>query len=237
MRPLTSWHMSIDHVVYGTSDLDVAEEWFESSFGLRSVPGGPHDGLGTTNRIIPLGNGTFIELLAIADHAQAGGSPLGAALQARIAHGDAFLGWAVAVQDLRPIVARLGLSLAAITRQGMTAQLAGVSESLATPGVPFFIERRTHRPVRSVAPDGISWIETACDPPRLDRWLGGHTLPIRLASGDPGVRAIGVGSHELRPNSSCQSAQQAIFKHRGSDGHDPGVRFGEPTSLSRLAEG
>ena len=203
--PSTS-HLRIDHVVYGTSDLDLAEQGFESRFALPAFPGGRHDGLGTVNRIIPLADGSFIELLAIADPVQAGRSALGGALQARIAREDAFLGWAVAVQDLGPIVARLGLSTATIARQGMTAHLAGVAESLAEPGLPFFIERRGSWPIRRSSPAGISWIEVACDPTSLDRWLRPHTLPIRLADGDPGVLAIGVGDHEIRPDRRSRPA-------------------------------
>jgi catechol 2,3-dioxygenase-like lactoylglutathione lyase family enzyme len=189
----------IDHIIYGTSDLEAAEAWITARSGFSAVAGGHHDGLGTHNRIVPLGDGSFIELLAVADHAQASRSPLGAAIQARITQRDGFLGWAVAVDDLGPYVERLGLSTTTVGRQGMTAHLAGVTESLAEPGLPFFIKREAQgtAPCRTV--NAISWIELACDPTRLEHWLGTHTLPIRLVEAEPGVHAVGIGSCELRP--------------------------------------
>jgi hypothetical protein len=192
--------MRIDHIIYGTSDLDAAEAWFESTSGLSAVPGGPHDGLGTHNRIVPLGDESFIELVAIADRVQASRSAVGAALREGIARGDGFLGWAVAVDDLQPIIARLGVSRIAVTRQGMTARLAGVTESLAEPGLPFFIERTPHHPPRGSEAGAITRIEVACNAPRLAFWLGRHKLPVRIVNGDPGVRAVRVGNCELRPS-------------------------------------
>ena len=59
--------MRIDHIIYGTADLDAAEACFTSKAALTAVPGGAHDGIGTHNRIVPLGHGSFIELLAVAD--------------------------------------------------------------------------------------------------------------------------------------------------------------------------
>jgi hypothetical protein len=45
----------IDHVIYGTADLDVAAVRIEAQLGLTTVAGGRHDGVGTHNRIVPLG--------------------------------------------------------------------------------------------------------------------------------------------------------------------------------------
>jgi hypothetical protein len=190
----------IDHVIYGTVELDAAAARVNADLGLTAVPGGRHDGIGTHNRIVPLGGGSFLELLAIADPEEARGSALGAALQAGIARGDGLLGWAVAVDDLRPVAARLGTSITTVGRQGMTARLTGVAESLAEPCLPFFIERGPGRHARDAggATDGISWIEVAGDAGRLEQWLGGVALPVRVGDGEPAVRAIGIGKQELR---------------------------------------
>jgi hypothetical protein len=74
----------IDHVIYATADLEVAAARLEGELGLPALVGGRHEGLGTHNRIVPLGGG-YLELLAVADPAEAAGSRLGRALQARIA--------------------------------------------------------------------------------------------------------------------------------------------------------
>ena len=99
--------MRIDHVIYATADLDAAAARVEAAIGVAARGGGRHDGIGTHNRIVPLGGG-YLELLAVADADEAAGSALGAAIQSRIAgHGDGLFAWAVAVEDVGP-VARSG---------------------------------------------------------------------------------------------------------------------------------
>jgi Glyoxalase-like domain len=95
----------IDHVIYATRDLDAAAARLETALGVAAVAGGRHRGLGTHNRIVPLG-GSYIEVLAVCDPEEAASSTLGAALQAHIEQeGDGLMGWAVAVDDVRPVAA------------------------------------------------------------------------------------------------------------------------------------
>jgi Glyoxalase-like domain len=191
--------MRIDHVIYGTADLDVAAGRMQAEFALTAVAGGRHDGLGTHNRIVPLGDGSFIELLAVADPDEANDSALGAALMTAIQGGGGLLGWAVAVDDIQPIAARLGIPITSVGRQGRTARLVGVAESLAEPYLPFFIEHDASRPAPPVtSPTRIAWIEVAGDAARLKHWLADAALPVRVVSGPPGLRAFGIGDHELR---------------------------------------
>ena len=71
--------MRIDHVIYGTQDLDVAQALIERSLGLEVRPGGHHDRQGSHNRIVPLGN-AYLELMAIDDREEAAASPIGQVL-------------------------------------------------------------------------------------------------------------------------------------------------------------
>ena len=192
--------MRIDHVIYGTADLDVAAARVQERLGLTVIAGGRHDGQGTHNRIVPLGDGSYVELLAIADPQEAQRSPVGSAVQAIIERGDGLLGWAVGVEDVDVVARRLGTTVTTVGRQGMTARLTGVAEALAEPSLAFFIERRAERrsPLVAGAPDAISWIEVAGDARRIERWLGEVELPVRVVDGEPGVRAIGIGERELR---------------------------------------
>jgi hypothetical protein len=178
----------IDHVIYATADLDAAEAVIRD-FGLDVVPGGVHEGLGTHNRLVPLG-GAFLELLAIHDPAEAEGRGFGPALLRR---GEGLLGWAAAVEDLSAVIDRLGLSVMTVARQGMTAQVAGVEEAMREPYLPFFIERKGDH-----APSRIEWIEVGGDAERLRTWLGGADLPVRAIDGPPRVVAMGVDGRELR---------------------------------------
>lgn len=175
----------------------MAAAQIEIELGLQAVAGGPHDGLGTHNRIVPLGDGSFIELLAVADEQEAKGSPLGAALLAGIARGDGLLGWAVAVEDVEGVAARLGTSVTTIGRLGMTASLTGLRESLDEPFLPFFIQRGATRFASDTEP-AITWIEVAGDAERLSRWLGDAALPVRVGDGPPGVQAVAIGQRDLR---------------------------------------
>lgn len=193
--------MRIDHVIYATADLDAAAARVEAELGLVAVAGGRHEGLGTHNRIVPLGRG-YLELLAVADPEEAASSELGRAVHARIAaEGDGLLGWAVAVDDVRRVAARLGTPITTIKREGMSARLTGLADALHEPFLPFFIGRapRVAEPGASGEAGGITWIELAGDRARLARWLGGAELPVRVVNGAPDVRAIGVGDREFRP--------------------------------------
>jgi hypothetical protein len=178
----------IDHVIYATADLDAAEARIKD-FGLDVVPGGRHEGLGTHNRLVPLG-GAFLELLAVRDPEEAEGVGFGAALLER---GEGLLGWAAAVDDLAAVVDRLDLSVMTVSRQGMTAQVAGVEEAMRAPYLPFFIERKGDR-----GPSRIDWLEVGGDAERLRTWLGGAELPVRAVDGPPRVLAVGVDGRELR---------------------------------------
>jgi glyoxalase-like protein len=66
----------IDHVIYGTADLAAAAARIEAQLGLTAVAGGRHDRVGIHNRIVPLGDGSFLELLAVADPEEAARSAL-----------------------------------------------------------------------------------------------------------------------------------------------------------------
>ena len=110
------------------------------------------------------------------------------------------MGWAVALDDVKPVAARLGSSITTIARQGMTARLTGLAESLRRPFLPFFITRDSgvEDPGATGGAGSIAWIEVAGDRALLEHWLGGAELPVRIVKGAPGVRAVGIGARELR---------------------------------------
>jgi hypothetical protein len=192
--------MHVDHVIYATADLDGAATRLETELGVSAVRGGRHEGLGTHNRIVPLGGG-YLELLAVWDREEAASSAIAAMWQARVEQeAEGLMGWAVAVDDVEPVAARLGTQVTTITREGLTAQLTGLAESLRQPFLPFFIARDPGVPDPGAAGDAgrITWVEVAGDAGRLERWLGGAELPVRVSGGEAGVRAVGIGDRELR---------------------------------------
>jgi hypothetical protein len=190
----------IDHVIYAAVDLDAAAARVERELRLLARAGGRHEGLGTHNRIVPLGGG-YLELLAVSDPAEAASSDFGRSLVARLARGgDGLLGWVVAVDDVDPVAQRLGTTITTIRRAGLSARLTGLAEAMRDPFLPFFISRDPG--VRDPGIDGdaggITWIEVAGDAARLEHWLDNSMLPVRVVDGPPAVRAVGIGEREFR---------------------------------------
>jgi hypothetical protein len=190
----------IDHVIYATGDLDAAAARVERELGLVARAGGRHVGLGTHNRIVPLGGG-YLELLAVADPEEAASSDLGRALIARLdGDGDGLLGWVVAVDDVDSVARRLGTTVTTITRSGLSARLTAVAEAMREPFLPFFLARDPGIPDPGVDGDagGISWIEVAGDAARLREWLDSAPLPLTVVAGPPAMRALGIGRLQFR---------------------------------------
>lgn len=190
----------IDHVIVAAADLDAAAARLEAEHGLSAAGGGRHEGLGTHNRIVPLGGG-YLEILAVADSEEAARSQLGRALAARIAQtGEGLMSWAVAVDDVVPVAERLGTPVSTIVRQGFSARLTGLLEAMAAPFLPFFVARGPgiEDPGGSGDAGGIEWIEVAGDSDRLDAWLSGARLPVRVVDGAPAVCAVAISGRILR---------------------------------------
>ena len=187
-------------MIVAASDLDAAAARLVGEHGFRAVGGGRHEGLGTHNRIVPLGGG-YLELLAVADASEAARSQLGRALSARITQaGDGLMAWAVAVDDVVPVAERLGTPVSRVVRQGLAVRVTGVLDAMAHPFLPFFVARDpgVEDPGASGDAGGIEWIEVAGDRDRLDAWLGEARLPLRVVDGASAVRAVGIGGRILR---------------------------------------
>jgi len=191
--------MRLDHVIYGTADLDAAQRRIESELGLEVLPGGHHVGQGSHNRIVPLGDG-YLELMAIDDPAEAATNPFGQVLLEVLA-AERLVGWAVLVDDIEAVAARNGTPIYTVRRETLGASVTGVQEALREPTLPFFIgaNERGTRPGAARDAGGLTWIEVAGDATRLREWLGGAELPVHVVAGSPAVRAIGIGEREFRP--------------------------------------
>ncbi|MGH2716987.1 MAG: VOC family protein [Actinomycetota bacterium] len=194
----------IDHVVWRVNDLEPAGEHLHDRFGLVSVPGGRHPGWGTANRILPLGP-SYLELIAVVDEGEAAGDPTGRRWLERRTEPEGPLLLCLRTGDIDAAAARLGLEVGRKSRirpDGVEIawRSAGLDIAMERPWLPFFIDwevplglhpGRTPIPGGGPASGGISWVQVGADPAELAEWLGGESVPVRLA-GSPRVNALGV---------------------------------------------
>jgi hypothetical protein len=135
--------IKLDHVVLAVRDLDEASDRLAAEHGLAALPGGRHDGAGTANRIVPLGD-AYLELLAIVDAGAAAASLFGRLVSARLERGEGFAGWCLRTAALDGLAVGLGLEQASASRvrpDGVELRwrLAGVEQAIADPSRPFLI--------------------------------------------------------------------------------------------------
>ena len=194
----------LDHVILGAADLGATAGRLESEHRLPSLPGGRHQGLGTENRIVPLGD-AYVELMGVADPDEAAANPFGAWVQAQVTAGDVWLGWCLRTDDLDAVCARLGLDPLPMSRVRpdgfeLRWRLAGLELAREEPWRPFFIQWDApddELPGRAggetqAAGARIAAVEVAADEDALREWA--YELPgtVRIAEGEPGVQAVSV---------------------------------------------
>ena len=198
----------IDHAIYAVGDLDAAGEQIYEREGLASVPGGRHEGWGTANRIIPLGE-TYLELIAVVDAEEAESSDFGRAVLRAVTEDRPLVGWVVATDDIEGVARRLALEVerkSRSTSDGATLswRLAGMEAAMETGVLPFFVqwegEGDGHPGAAEVEhdadPEGIAWIEVCTDDEeRLREWLGDDAdLPVKVTEGDPALAAVAIAT-------------------------------------------
>ncbi len=98
--------MKLDHLVIGTRDLEEGTNYLEHCLRCTLAPGGQHLGFGTHNRLLNLGRGCYLELIALdpsqtlIDGANALFGLNSASIQSRIANGPQLIAWATSCEGL-----------------------------------------------------------------------------------------------------------------------------------------
>jgi hypothetical protein len=133
----------VDHILLGIDDLERGMEQFEKLTGVRPVQGGKHP-RGTHNALVSLGDGTYLEILAV----QPDVAPPKEYEGLKQLHSLTPIGWAVSSKDSTQLRNRLTAAGMAVTEStaGSRTTPAGTTLSWQTFGLkegfdeaPFFI--------------------------------------------------------------------------------------------------
>ena len=197
----------IDHVIYAVDDLDAAGASLFDREGLASVPGGRHEGWGTANRIVPLGE-SYLELIAVVDVDEAEESEFGRAVRRALTEEHPLVGWVLATDDIDAVAKRLDLEVEEKSREAedgstLSWRLAGLERAMKTGALPFFVQWDVppeQHPGAAEArheadPRGIAWVEVCAeDRDEVREWLGDDAgdLPVRITDGNSALAAAAI---------------------------------------------
>ncbi len=200
-------HATVDHLLYGSPDLELGIAEVERLTGVRPVYGGRHPGLGTHNALLSLGAGVYLEVIApdpsqvdvVQEPPYGIGSLAAPALRA----------WAVAPGDLETAVRNgraAGIDYGNVTAHSRRtpdgddvrwrmATLRAREDGLAV--LPFLIDWGSTPHPSERAPGGVRLVQFrtfASDPIRIQGQLRavGVELPVSAAE-TPGLEAVLVG--------------------------------------------
>jgi len=100
----------LDHLVVGARNLEEGAAWVEARLGASTSPGGTHESMGTHNRLLSLGEGRYLEVIAVDPDVPAPGRrrwfDLDASrMQVRLARSPALIHWVVRSDDIEHAVA------------------------------------------------------------------------------------------------------------------------------------
>jgi len=191
--------LTIDHVIVCVPDLDRAAASFLKRYGLRSAGGGRHPGLGTANRIIPLGD-NYLELLTVVDRRAARANPFGMWATVMIEENSMRpAGLCLRTENLPAVANRLGVkpvSMSRTTSDGVELrwQTAGLEQTL-TRGHPFFIQwdiDLADHPGRLLDGQGpIDHVVLSGRSDELRSWLGADP-GLTIIDGPPGIAGLTI---------------------------------------------
>ena len=201
--------MRLDHVSYAVNSNELVDtvQRLGQQLGGTFVDGGRHPRFGTRNFVLPLEEGTYIEVVAALDHPASDKALFGQAVKRRAEDGGGWMAWVVAVDDIAPIEARLGRSAVDGNRVrpdgfDLTWKQIGVADVIEDPALPYFIQwlcpadehpsQAAHAKIAAVS------CELAGDKERVRDFLGGQEVasPIDttdiewVEAAEPGLVAV-----------------------------------------------
>ena len=196
--------MKLDHFMYAVADLDGGMAWAEEVFGVAPAFGGSHEGLGTRNALLSLGD-TYLEIIA-PDPAQSVESQMVTGMAAMRAGG--VVTWA-AQGDLvvtKGLLEEAGIpSAGPVETRRRTADGGLLVWDLLFPqgggyGMPFFIDWRESPHPATTTPVGgelVSFGISTPDAADLGAVLAGLGLDVEVSEGKPEMTVVIEGAKGL----------------------------------------
>ena len=199
--------MRLDHLSYaaGPDGLKGTAGRIGGLLGEEFRDGGIHPRFGTRNMVLPLSQGTYLEVVEVLDHPASDKAPFGQAVRARSALGGGWLGWVVSVNDIAKVEARLGRPSVDGNRHRpdgveLRWKQIGVTGLQSDPQLPFFVQWESPADLHpSAGASGklhLDRLEIAGDPARVRQWLGDTADPLEdvevdwvAPHGTPGIVA------------------------------------------------
>jgi hypothetical protein len=199
--------MHVDHLTFavGPKGLKAEAKRLGELLGEEFINGGFHPRFGTQNRILPLADGRYLEVVEVLEHPAADKAAFGQAVRARSELGGGWMGWVVSVDDLSPFEKRLNREAVHGSRHFPDGRLLeweqiGVRGLLADPQLPYFIKWGSDPSVLPKALPGnirLTELEIAGTRDRVEEWLGidldevFDNVQIKFTSphGQPGIEA------------------------------------------------
>ena len=167
----------VDHLVYGTPDLEDTVDQLERQAGVRAAPGGQHLEHGTRNALIALGPATYLEILGPDPQQPEPDEPRWLGIDDLDA--PRLITWAATASPLAPFVEKataLGIVLGRVQPArrrrpdgiDLNWQLTDPSVMLADGLVPFFIDWGSGPHPADTAPRGVTLTALRAEHPEPD---------------------------------------------------------------------
>ncbi|MDR1852933.1 MAG: VOC family protein [Propionibacteriaceae bacterium] len=197
--------MHLDHLTFaaGPAGLDAETKKLEGLLGEHFRDGGVHPRFGTKNRILPLADDRYLEVVEVLAHPVAEKAPFGQAVRQRSEEGGGWMSWVISVDDLAPLEARLDRKSVEGSRQFPDGRWLhwhqiGIKGLLNDPQLPYFIHWESEPDVLPSALKGdikLVELDIAGSAERVSDWLGvdvhsefdGVKLTFNSPNGHPGV--------------------------------------------------
>jgi hypothetical protein len=203
--------MRLDHLSYaaGPDGLLSTARRLGALLGAPFVDGGIHPRFGTRNMVLPLSQGTYLEVVGVLDHPASDKAPFGQAVRTRSLLGGGWLGWVVAVDDITPLEQRLGRPAVEGNRyrpdgHELRWKQIGVKGLQSDPQLPFFVQwlcsSQDHPSAGASGDLHLECLEIAGEPLRVSEWLGRpvegplEDVKVEWVDGVPGLVAAHIST-------------------------------------------